>query len=546
MTQGWNIDAAADTITFIDAPPSGTNNIIVTEYATAEINATSVWALGAWSAAYGYPSAVEFYDDRLGFAATVSQPQTMWFSRTGDYSMFGKSTPVLDDDAFSATMNARQLNKINALIPKQDLLVATTGGVWKVSGGDTVALTPTTVTARPQPSVGANELPPLDVGETAIYQTYLGGEVRDLSYVFESDGYAGSDLTAFAGHLVRGYSLDCWAWCPQPWSAAFVARSDGTLLTLTYKREHQVVAWARHDLSGGACLQAEGIPEGDVTGTYLCVKREVNGQTVQYIERLTDVVNDDLREEVGVDCSLSYDGRNKSSTTLSLSGGAAPGEQVTVTASASIFSASNVGDEVVIDYDGIPCRIRILAQDSGTVVRGISSRALKAGDLSPGTNWALAVDTLSGLDHLEGETVLVGGDGMDLGTFLVSGGSITGVPPAVISHVGLAYDSDFESLDMAIIGNESVANRRKLIREVGVLLYNTRTIKASGSGYAYLDELQARNVDMSMSVPPELRTEWVTIPVDGQWGKNPRVYIRHSGPYRARVLAIEPKVEFGT
>lgn len=545
MTQGWTIDAAADTITFNDAPAAGTNNIAINEYASGSINATSVWAIGAWNTAYGYPSAVEFYDDRLGFAATTSQPQTLWFSRVGDYTMFGKSTPIADDDAFSATMNARQLNKINALIPKQDLLVATTGGIWKVGGASGEALTPSTVSARPQPSVGASNLAPLDVGETAIYQTHLGGEVRDLAYVFESDGYAGSDLTAFASHLVKGYDLTAWAWSPQPWSAAFVARDDGTLLTLTYKREHQVVAWARHDLSGDV-IDSEAIPEDGGYGSYVCVERVIGGVTKRYVERVADPVYTDRRLECGVDSALTYDGRNTTATTLTLTGGAAPGAEVVITASSGIFGTSNVGDEIVLDYDGTPCRIRILSRDSSTVVRGIASRALVTADLTPGTAWALAVDTLSGAGHLEGVTVQVGGDGMDFGTYTVSGGAITLRQPAVIATLGIPFDADFESLDMALVGGESVANRRKIVREVGVLLYSTSTLKVSGSGFTTMDEIPARDVDASMSVPPELRTEWVTVPVDSMWIKNPRIYLRASGPFSARVLAIEPKVEFGT
>src|SRR5690348_2641787 len=118
MAQGWTVDAVADTITFLEAPPAGTGNVVVKEFATADLNATAVWALGAWHGAYGFPREVEFFSDRLVFAATVSQPQTLWLSRIGDYSMFGKSTPIADDDAITATCNARTLNRVTDLLPK--------------------------------------------------------------------------------------------------------------------------------------------------------------------------------------------------------------------------------------------------------------------------------------------------------------------------------------------------------------------------------------------------------------------------------------------
>lgn len=541
MTQGWVIDPTADTITFFD-PVLSSETVVVNEYASGQINATAVWSVGAWNDAYGYPGVAEFYSDRLGFAATTDQPQTLWYSRVGDYSMFGRSTPIADDDAFTATMNARQLNTISDLIPKQDLLVATAGGVWKV-GDSSEPLTPTTAKAKPQPSVGGGALRGLDVGESYIYTTHKGSQVRDLTYTFEADGYAGSDLTAFASHLTKGYRLQSWAWCSEPWSCVFAVRNDGILLSMTYKREHQVVAWSRLTTQG-KFLQVASIPEDDTYGTYACVERVVNGQMVRYVERFADPVAGDVREEVGVDCVLTYDGRN--TTTITLTGGAAPGEEVVATASSAIFSASNVGDDIVIDYDGTPCRINILSMDSATVVRGIASRALTAADLAPGTSWALAVDTLSGLGHLEGMMVQVGGDGFDLGTYVVAGGAITLRSPAVLAHVGLPFDADFESLDMTVVGGQSVATRNKVIKTVGILLQNTSMISAGGNGFDKLSKYRPRDSAMSMSLPPERRTDWVPVNVDSSWQRNPRVCLRASGPYGARVLAVEPDVEFGT
>src|SRR3546814_4943292 len=59
-----------------------------------------------------------------------------------------------------------------------------------------------------------------------------------------------SDLTAFAGHLLKNRQIVDWTWAPEPWSAVFAPRDDGVLLSLTYKREHQVVAWARQTTAG--------------------------------------------------------------------------------------------------------------------------------------------------------------------------------------------------------------------------------------------------------------------------------------------------------
>src|SRR3546814_7879334 len=139
---------------------------------------------------------------------------------------------------------------------------------------------------------------------------------------------------------------------------------------------------------------------------------------------------------------LTDDGRCRA-TTMKISGGGTPGALATVIASGPAVVASNVGDDVVLDYDCEPVRIRITALESASKVFGYPSRALTAADLSP-TAWALAVDTISGLDHLEGMTVRAAGDGYDLGEYVVVGGSVTLEQPAVLVHVGLPSEADSE------------------------------------------------------------------------------------------------------
>jgi hypothetical protein len=421
-------------------------------------------------------------------------------------------------------------------------LALTSGAVWKVGGGDSEVLTPSSISARPQPSAGAADLPALDVGETAIYLTQKGGQVRDLAFTFESDGYAGSDLTAFASHLLEGYTITDWAFQDVPYSAAFAVRDDGYILTMTYKREHQVVAWARQ-VTEGNFLSARTVSEPTEQACYVIVSREVDGVTKKYIERFAPQVDDD-REWVGVDSALSYDGRNTTTKTLTISGGHyTVNDTVTVTASASTFAASNVGDAIVLDYDGDPVRIAITSYTSATVVKGIPSRDLTTADRTPGTHWALAVDTVSGLDHLEGCTVAIAGDGFEYAQQEVSSGTVTLSPPAVLIHVGLPFVSDFESLDMMLVGGQPVGTRQKLIREIGVLVKGTRAISA-GTSFDVLEEYKPRSTE-SMNLPPELQTTWLQIPVHGEWQANPSLCIRNTTPFRCTVLAIEPDVSFG-
>jgi hypothetical protein len=70
------------------------------------------WARFAWNSVNGYPSTVTYYQQRLFFAASAAQPQTIWASRTGDYKDFGKNLPIQDDDRIVYTYAGRQVNQI--------------------------------------------------------------------------------------------------------------------------------------------------------------------------------------------------------------------------------------------------------------------------------------------------------------------------------------------------------------------------------------------------------------------------------------------------
>ena len=91
-------------------------------------DATQIWAFSPWSRSKGYPSAAGFFEDRLIFAGSTRYPQTFWGSKVGDYYNYGTSTPLVDDDAVTATLNGGQMNGIKAMVAFGELILLTSGG----------------------------------------------------------------------------------------------------------------------------------------------------------------------------------------------------------------------------------------------------------------------------------------------------------------------------------------------------------------------------------------------------------------------------------
>lgn len=327
-----------NSITFLVAPPLGTNNIVAKQI--SQLGQTSFWAFGAFSVDQGYPSAVSYFPDRLILAATPQQPVGVFGSKTSQYHDFGVSNPLVASDAFTVFLNARQLNAISDLIPLSDLLVGTSNIIWRLWPGQTgVALSPLAIAANPQSFYGqCPTCASVLFGDSAIFAEYDGRRIRDLIYQFAYDKFLGQELTLYSRHLIPfGTQFQRLAYKPDPQGQlVFGLRTDGTLLVCTYLREQQVIGWARWDTQGtfeDICV----VPELNTFALYAIVNRTVNGQNVRYIERLENREVQTIYDYQFLDCNLTYDGRNTTSVTMTLTGlttGSA-GDTGTLTASSA-------------------------------------------------------------------------------------------------------------------------------------------------------------------------------------------------------------------
>lgn len=292
----------------------------ITGYASAkEVTATVVdrfgsteasadFAFSVWSESYGYPTCSAFFQDRLCFAGNKYYPHSIWMSRSGDYYNFSVEKvngTVTDDSAIMASLISRKMYKINHLVPGQDLAVLTNGNEWVISGGEVV--TPANINPKMQTTRGSNECEPLFIGSRVIYVQRRGGTVRDMGYSYESDNYAGDDLTQLAKHLVNGYDLVDSAYCQEPYSIVHFVRSDGVLVEITYIREQNVYAWAHSVLGDGKAISVCSIPGQEEDTLYVAVQREIDGETVTYIERMAKhCVSEDVMEHTCTDSSVRY------------------------------------------------------------------------------------------------------------------------------------------------------------------------------------------------------------------------------------------------
>lgn len=431
-----------------------------------------------------FPSAVGYFQQRLAYAATDNNPQTLWFSRTGIFTNFGYSTPIKDDDSIQWTIASTEVNRINHLLPLRTLLTLTDGAEWTIQGS-AAGFTSKTINGDPQTYNGISDLRPLPVNDTALYAQERGRTVTAIGYSLEADGFSGTDISLFSPHLLQEYSLVDWDYQKLPYSIVWGVREDGQMVSCTYLPQQDVTGWHRHD-TDGQVLSVCCVPEGREDSVYLCVARVIEGVTQHYVERMA---SRQIQRYQGqalasyayfVDCGLSYDGSNANpSLTVTVTGGTdwKYPEALTMTASASLFVVGDVGNE--IQYKATPSaepfRFQITAYTSSTfvTVRPMGSVPPAIRDV-PFSNWAKALDSFSGLSHLEGKTVSILADGNVAAQQVVNGGTITLPDPAAIVHIGLPYRSEVETLQINVPGAETLTNKRKQLKSVNLLLLESR------------------------------------------------------------------------
>ncbi|MFU8705957.1 hypothetical protein [Klebsiella aerogenes] len=538
---------------------SATADVIsrIPENAVGSDKASYKWARYAWNSVNGYPATVVYYQQRLYFAASSAYPQTIWASRTGDYKDFGKSNPVQDDDRIVYTYAGRQVNEIRHLIDVGSLVVLTSGGEFVATGDQNKVLTPSSFSLSSQGSNGSSDVPPIAVSNIALFIQEKGSVVRDLAYSFDVDGFQGNDLTILANHLFQKRSIIDWSFCIVPFSSAFCVRDDGKLLVLTYLRDQQVFAWSPQS-SAGEYESTCGIGEGSEDAIYFVVNRTINGQVVRYIERLSSRQFTNDLDAFFVDSGLSYDGRNTEGRTATISGGSGNWSyQVPYTltmSGGSYFSPGDVGAQIQFPYTGtdpvdgtdvaMQLRCDIVSVESGNSVTITANRDIPAVlQNTATTNWTMARQTFSGLEHLEGQTVNILSDASVEPQKVVTGGAVTLEKPGGVVHIGLPINAQFETLDININGQETLLDKKQLINTVTLVVNSSRGIWASTPGGQWYEYPQ-REFEF-YDDPVEDATGKVEVKLDSIWEKNGRLKIRQTDPLPLSVLAVIPRITVG-
>lgn len=257
-------------------------------------------------AAGDYPSATSYYEQRRVFAGTTNAPQNIWLTRSGTESDMSYSLPTRDDDRIAFRIAALQANTIRHVVPLSDLLVLTSSAEFRVTSVAD-ALTPSSISVKPQSYIGASNVQPCIINNNLIYAAARGGHLREMSYSRDVNGYASGDLSLRSIHLFDDDEIVDMAYAKAPMPIVWAVSTSGKLLGLTYVPEQQVGAWHQHD-TDGAFESCAVVAEGREDVLYVVVRRAIGGVQRRYVERLASRRFVDPADSFFVDSGATYRG----------------------------------------------------------------------------------------------------------------------------------------------------------------------------------------------------------------------------------------------
>jgi len=254
-----------------------------------------------------YPGAVSYFEQRRCFAGTTNKPQNIWMTKSGTESNMSYSLPIRDDDRIAFRVAAREANTIRHIVPLTQLLLLTSSAEWRVTSVNSDAITPSTISVRPQSYVGSSNVQPVIINNTLIYGAARGGHVRELAYNWQANGFITGDLSLRAPHLFDTFDIVDMAYAKAPQPVVWFVSTSGRLLGLTYVPEQQVGAWHWHD-TDGVFESCTVVAEGGEDVLYCVVRRTINGASVRYVERMASRQFSDQADAFFVDCGTTYSG----------------------------------------------------------------------------------------------------------------------------------------------------------------------------------------------------------------------------------------------
>ena len=435
-------------------------------------NTSTDWRLGSWGDTTGYPKLITFHEQRLIFGNTYTQPLAIWGSQAFDFINFSPDNilnlgDVDEDTSYTFVVASNILDEIKWVSSQRTLLLGTLNNVYNVSGGtNNASITPTSINIKKEVSVGSRTALITQTDTRTLFIGKLGRGIRSLGYRFEIDGYVAEDVNLFAEHIGKESNFKKIVYAEVPNKTFWILRENGTIVSMTYLPDQDVTGWARHTFGGTDVIVKDlaVIPTEKEDRVYFLIERTINGQTVQYIEYLTEDFGNTLKEDAKYSDSL-------------------------------------------VTYSGS------------------------------------SISTITGLDHLEGEEVVILANGNIHPNRTITSGQLALEYPVTKAQIGLPYTCTMETIPIEAgipFGTTQMTIQR--IIEAGINFLDSLNCQF-GYSPIQLDTLTFRSASDRMDTSPPLFTGYKILKFPHGHELDSKIVVYQNQPLPVHIRAIVIKIE---
>jgi len=445
-----------------------------------DTSAKATWRMGLWSDTTGYPTCATFHEDRLFFAGAATSPQRIDGSKTGLYTNFAPSGTdgTVADD--NAVSFTLNADDVNAV-------------KWLATNEKGLLVGTTRGEWQVKPSALNEAITPTNI--TGKPSTRHGS--ADVAPVTAGNAVL---FVQRAGRKLRElayvFEVDGFKAPDMTLLAEHITRPSIT--ELAYQTQPQAVVWGVR--SDGVLLGFTYERDQDVVAWHrheLGGYSNAGGTAIPEVESVAVVPNPSAsRDELYMVVKRYINGGTKRYIEY-------------------MRKIWEYGDD----------RVDAFHLDCGyTITNGSPS------------------STVTGLWHLEGQSVTPYVDGAAHEAVTVSNGTITLNHTATVITLGYAYNSDGQIMPIEGGSQDGTAQGKiKRIHSVGFWLMDTLGLKF-GPDSDNLNEILATKWGQNFGEATALVTGVISERMEDDYNKRGQVYWRADGPFPATVLAIMPKI----
>lgn len=408
------------------------------------------------------PAIFRRFQQRSYYAGLKNNPVDVVGSSLVGNDLFIENDPIIATDSFQYTLDTQVFRPIKHMLPlRYGLLLFTDNSIEQLTGASqSSAISPTNIRTETQGYVSVADLSPIAVNLDVLFFTQQYNALNVLLYTEYTNSFKTQDLAVLSAHMFsENNPVVDWCWVAEPHKLLVLVLADGTGVFVTYERTQEVFAFSRYRTKG-KLKRVYVSREGTGEVVYFIIERYLQGKWRTHIERMAPRRDKVFSDFFFVDAGAS----------------AAP---FTPDFSPTIWpNPVTIGGEEVMHWEvrwgaNSPAfAVGDLMAAGGAVFRKVATVSSSRDLVEPVTSVPYdpnyqpflgpfpqgefrlysPTDRLTGLWHLEGETVSVTVDGDAYTGLTVTGGEVVLPVEGACISVGLPYVAKAKSLPVRLDG----------------------------------------------------------------------------------------------